>query len=405
LQKGETCFQLAGRRAKSPSLSSSTFGLGLEKHLHIVSFDVPFPPDYGGIIPIFSLIKNLHQEGIVLHLHCFEYGRGHQPELNKYCKEVKYYERREGIKGFSFRLPYIVSSRVNAKLRAELLKDDFPILFEGIHCSYLLLDEAFANRRTGLRLHNVEFAYYMQLFRTSSDFLKRWYYYFESKLLKRYEARIARNCKIITMSAEDAVVYNRQLKAISTIYMPMIIPFTEIKTKPGRGQYCLYHGNLSVSENEKAASWLITDVFNKLDIPLVIAGKHPGERLKKLAASNANVQLVADPSDEEMFELIQDAQINVLPSFNSTGVKLKLLNALFNGRHCVVNAAMGCGTEMVFLFDVADDGMEFRTLIRNLFNEAFSEEEIGTRKEVLFKIFDNPTNTRSLVQWIYSHYQ
>jgi glycosyltransferase involved in cell wall biosynthesis len=201
------------------------------------------------------------------------------------------------------------------------------------------------------------------------------------------------------------VVYNRELKAISTMYMPMIIPFSEIKTKTGTGNYCLYHGNLSVSENEKAASWLISDVFNKLNIPLVIAGKKPGEKLKNLAASNANVRLVADPTDHEMFELIQEAQINVLPSFNSTGVKLKLLNALFNGRHCIVNAAMGCGTEMVFLFDVADDEVEFRSLIRNLFNEAFTEEEIETRKATLFRIFDNVTNTRSLVQWICSHYQ
>jgi len=35
----------------------------LEKHLHIVSFDVPYPPDYGGVIPIFALLRKLKEEG------------------------------------------------------------------------------------------------------------------------------------------------------------------------------------------------------------------------------------------------------------------------------------------------------------------------------------------------------
>ena len=42
---------------------------------------------------MFYKIKALHELGIKIHLHCFEYGRGQQPELNKYCEEVFYYQR------------------------------------------------------------------------------------------------------------------------------------------------------------------------------------------------------------------------------------------------------------------------------------------------------------------------
>ncbi len=45
-----------------------------------------------------------------------------------------------------------------------------------------------------------------------------------------------------------------------------------------------------------------------------------------------------------MTELIREAQINILPSFNTTGIKIKLLNAIFNGRHCLVNPAAIAGT-------------------------------------------------------------
>ena len=35
----------------------------------------------------------MHKLGIKIHLHCFEYGRGQQPELQQYCEEVIYYHR------------------------------------------------------------------------------------------------------------------------------------------------------------------------------------------------------------------------------------------------------------------------------------------------------------------------
>jgi hypothetical protein len=182
----------------------------LKKQLHIVSFDVPFPPDYGGVIPIFSLLKNLHESGYGVHLHCFEYGRGQQAELNKYCEEVKYYQRRKGIKGFSLKLPYIVSSRISEELRQALLKNSYPILMEGVHCSYLAFDPEFKDRKISIRIHNVEFSYYQQLCRSTADPGKKLYYYLESKLLAKYERQLAKKMRIIALSAEDAHVYKRE---------------------------------------------------------------------------------------------------------------------------------------------------------------------------------------------------
>ncbi len=37
-----------------------------------------------------------------------------------------------------------------------------------------------------------------------------------------------------------------------------------MQCKPGKGNYILYHGNLSVSENYNAALWLIENVFSKI---------------------------------------------------------------------------------------------------------------------------------------------
>jgi len=163
----------------------------LDKHLHIVCFDVPYPADYGGVIDVFYKIKALHELGVKIHLHCFEYGRPRQSELNKYCEEVIYYRRNTGWRGVSLSLPYIVKSRANKGLLQNLIKDEHPVLLEGIHCTYFLFTDQLKNKKVFVRLHNVEYEYYSQLANNESSFFKRSYYNQESKLLKSYEKIIA----------------------------------------------------------------------------------------------------------------------------------------------------------------------------------------------------------------------
>jgi hypothetical protein len=67
----------------------------VKKYLHIVCHDVPYPLDYGGVFDLFCKLKALKEAGVGIYLHCFEYGRGRQPELNKFCEEVYYYHRNE----------------------------------------------------------------------------------------------------------------------------------------------------------------------------------------------------------------------------------------------------------------------------------------------------------------------
>ena len=57
-----------------------------ENHLHIVSFSVPFPANYGGVIDVFYKLKALHKAGMKIHLHCYQYDRSEAPELNTYCE-------------------------------------------------------------------------------------------------------------------------------------------------------------------------------------------------------------------------------------------------------------------------------------------------------------------------------
>ncbi len=372
-----------------------------DKHLHIVCLDVPYPPDYGGVFDLFYKIRALHSLGIKIHLHCFEYGRGKQEELEKYCENIFYYKRKRFLKSLSFRLPYIVSSRANRLLLHELLKDDHPVLLEGIHCTYFLFTGELKNRKILVRLHNVEYEYYGELAKTTNNIFKKQYFRLESFLLKQYENKIAGKCMFVAVSEKDKETYQQKFAAKKIHYLPVFLPFCQVASEIGSGNFCLYHGNLSVPENEKAALWLIKSVFNSLDIPLVIAGKNPSKKLVDVTHSNDNFCVAANLSEKEMNDLIKKAHVHVLPSLNKTGVKIKLLNALFNGRYIITNTAAIEENNLESICEVEDSVTGFRKKITELFQKPFTQQEIDQRKKVLEGVYDNHANALQLIRWIW----
>lgn len=373
----------------------------MNNHLHIVCLDVPYPPDYGGVFDLFYKIKALHKSGVRIHLHCFEYGRGEQNELDKYCVEVNYYKRTFSLLDLFRSLPYIVASRKNPELLKNLLKDDYPVLLEGIHCSYYLQNGALKKRKMLLRLHNVEFEYYHYLAGAEDHFLKKIYYSIESRWLKRYEKKIANKAKILTVNEKDLQTYRREFNAEDIEYLPIFLPYQQINSLTGNNNFCLYQGNLSVPENEKAVLWLLENVFKPPDIQFVIAGKNPSANLKRKIALNGQAKLIENPNEEQMQQLIRDAHIHLLPSFNVTGIKIKLLNALYNGRFVIANAATLDGTGLNELCVLSEWPAEFQENIQLLMQKSFTEEDKKIRGQVLGTLFNNNQNVGLLIKWLF----
>ena len=346
-------------------------------------------------------MKALHAEGIKIKLHCFDYGRGRPAELNKYCEEVNYYERARGWKAVSLSMPYIVKSRANPLLLENLLKDEHPILMEGIHCTAFLQPLLERDRKVFLRLHNVEFFYYSQLFQTERNLFKKIYFLNESMFLRQYERKLPGNLPVLAVSNNDAVFYKEELDKRLTTYLPVFIPYTQLNCAEGIGTYCLYHGNLSVAENEKAVCWLLSKVFSLTKVPFIIAGKDPSNRLIRKVRRNKNARIISNPSTDELIDLIAKAQIHVLPSFNKTGIKLKLINALFNGRHCVVNDEAVEGSGLEDACHIGTTSHAIASIITQLYHHPFGEEEIGLRRKLLGQTFNNKENVRQLIRLIW----
>lgn len=366
--------------------------------LNIISFDVPFPANYGGVIDVFYKLKYFHSKGIKIHLHCFEYGRGEQPELEKYCVSVNYYQRKKGLSSLLSVIPFIIKSRTSTKLKANLLKNDFPILFEGLHTCFLLNDVAFKNRIKIFRECNIEHDYYNSLAFAEKNIKKRQYYKSEAKKLLRFEPIIENATVSLVVSLTDLAYFKNKYPKSNFEFVPCFHSGEEITVKSGKGSYVLYHGNLSVSENKNAAEFIIQQLFKEFAIPLIIAGLNPPNDLIQLIKKHKHIRLIANPDDKEMNELIANAQINLLYTNQATGLKLKLLNVLYNGRHCIVNSKMVEGTSLVELCSVEDDISQLKKLITTTFNNEVSTQEIEKRKTVLLRDYSNESSYQKIIK-------
>lgn len=336
------------------------------KIIHIVSLDVPFPPDYGGMIDVFYRIKALHELGFSIHLHCFTYGRGRPVELEKYCSEVHFYERKRRISDFFSSRPFVVQTRKSNELLKRLLADEHPVLLEGLHCCWYLENPEIRKKTTIVRTHNVEHDYYQKLMKSASGF-KKLFFRSEYKKLKRYESILSKATYLLAIKEGDRAYF----KTINnnSVILPASLPELQQVVIAEPKDYCLFHGNLSVEENNASARWLLDHVIPHLNgVPFVIAGKNPRRELIQ-AAEQRGVKVVSNPSESDMNQLISEAKIHVLPSTQATGLKLKVLAALQTVGIVLVNPNMIQGNDLGEYCIVADSAEAFVDSIHREFKK------------------------------------
>lgn len=369
-----------------------------EIHLHIIAFDIPYPANYGGVIDVFYKARELAEKGVKIHLHCFQYGRRPSTHLKKLFHDIHYYKRDISKMHLIKSQPYIVSSRFSEELVQNLLKDDYPILMEGLHTSALLEEPRLEGRKRIIRTHNIEHEYYQNLAKVESDIFKKYYFYNEASKLKRYEKVLKKADLILVISKHDEQYFAKHYEHVE--FVPAFHPFKTVTCKPGKGKYVLYHGNLSVAENSNAARFLLNDVFDDLDIPFKVAGLSPSKLLINQFTNHKNIELVPNPDDNTLHKLIENAHVNISITAQRTGLKLKLLNTLYNGRFCLVNDKMLNGSELDDLCIIANNKGSIKRTIKALFEKEFKPENVDERISKLSTLYNNGNNVEHLIKLV-----
>lgn len=356
---------------------------------------MPHPPDYGGVIDVFYKLKALHEAGLKIHLHCFDYGRGRKEILSQFCEKVYYYKRNTSKTLLFHKLPFIVVSRRSQALLNRLLKDDHPILFEGLHSCYYLDHPKLKKRVKLVRTHNVEHEYYMALARVESNAFKKAYFSRETLKLRTFESILKHASAILAISPNDEKHFNRHYgnaQYIPAFHSEGAGTFIEEKER-----VAFYHGNLAVGENDRAALWLTEEVFSESKYALVIAGNNPSMELRRAVNERPNVTLMEKVTTDDIRKLVQKSWINILPTFQNTGIKLKLLFALYNGGYCLVNSTMVDETGLEEFCVVKNEPDEMVNAMEALMRLPFSREEFKARVSQLDRVFSTETNAQKII--------
>ena len=340
-------------------------------------------------------IRALAAAGRTIILHYFNYRPNRSAsDLEPYCQGIYSYKRKGPLAAILSKQPYIVSSRIHPQLVNRLNEDDAPVLLEGLHTTGIL-PMLTPGRKVLVRMHNHEADYYQRLSLTEKKRVKKTYLQMESRRIEQYCRLLPKDLAIACISQDDSRLLKEDYGLRSVRTIPPFLPWQQIGTIEGSGDYCLYHGNLEVSENEAAAAWLATEVFSKIPVKLIIAGRRIGSPLRAIARNIPNLMLVDSPAEDELNGLIRNAHINVLPSHNRTGVKLKLLHAAFEGRYCITNGNGLAGMDASPDILCCETAAEWIDAISMLMTGPFTADQIKNRQQLL-TVYDNMLNAQKI---------
>ncbi len=349
--------------------------------MHIISFDVPYPPNYGGVIDVFYKLKNLAEQGVEIYLHTYEFGRGRQKELDKYCKKVYYYTRGNFFINLFSRKPFTAKTRNDKTLIENLNKDSFPILFEGLKTTYPLIKNDFSNRKILIRTHNIEHYYYKGLRKSETSKLKKIFFEIEAKKLKSYESILLKADYILTISKFEQLYFNHRFGS-KTIYIPVFYNHKFGKLNDIKDKFILWHGDLRVSDNYKSALFMI-DVFANLKHNLVIASSFKNKKVIKEISRYKNISFDILKKETQLDLLFETAHIHTLLTFQKTGIKLKLLNVLCRGKFIIANTLMIEDTGLEGACHLANTKKEFKDTIEKLIQKDYKKENSKKRLSLL----------------------
>lgn len=366
-----------------------------QRKLNVITFNNPYPPNYGGVIDCYYKIVALSQLKIEIYLHIFYDERIDVSNLEKYCKAIYTYKRNTSfLRHLSF-LPFSVMSRMSQKLVFNLNKIETPILFESLRTCHALT-KIKQRSKVVVRCHNIEHRYSMGLFKSEASVILKLAHFIESFKQKRFEKSLNKADILFAISKYEKEYFSQNYNPKS-VYLPPFHGHQLIKSEIGFGNYALYHGDLSISDNRRSALFLI-DVFKALDKHLVIASSTRVHKIEKNIRNYSNISFKEISDDKHLELLIRKAHVNIVYSFQRSGTKLKVFNALYNGRHCIVNDNVVDDENILQLCHISNSLNDLRVTIKEIFTRTFV---LNSKREEVLNKYNAINNAKIIVKELY----
>jgi len=370
------------------------------KELHLISFNYPYPPSYGGIIDVYYKIKALSDLGIKIHLHCFvnNIPESLDAEIKNITENVFFYRKKKNPFSYFSIVPFAAAMRNSNSLFENLMKIKAPVLFEGLQTTQIISQLKNKGFKLYLRHHNNETEYYKGLSSSEKNIFKKIIYKIESLKYSGYQKKVLKEFEtVFCLSEKEYNEVNSYSKNAELIHIFHGNRFVKILGK--KGNYFFFHGDLSISDNKKALDETINLFKNLPQYQLVVASDRADNDIKKKISNIVNIDLVPIETTENLHRLFENAHANILLSYQNSGTKVKLFNALYNSRFVIINQNI---TDDHALMDLCLFGSDMNQ-IRKLIIEAEKKDYNGNeyRSEVLEKSYSDDAKAKKMAKIIF----
>jgi glycosyltransferase involved in cell wall biosynthesis len=390
----------------------------------MLTSSVPYPPQQGGALRAFGILRGLYEQGHEITLLSFadeteNSANGNDSPLPGYCKQIETIPTPQRSKIQRLR-DVLLTSRADIARRLEsaemrqrlqrlLVSGDHDLVqFEGIEMAIYLPFAREIIRQNGLRAKlcydsfNAEYALQRIIAQVEGRNLRRLpaaiYSRIQSQRIYRFEKLICETADfVIAVSSEDAEAM-RELRRDGQIYvLPSGIYAKDYAEHPQRldlGDHVLvFTGKMDYRPNVDAMLWFANSVMPQIqakipDVKLYIVGQKPHRALQSLREKES-IEVTGWVTDIQPY--LHAASTYVAPLRMGSGTRLKILEAMAAG--CAVVAttigASGLTKETREAMVLADTEQDQANAVIRLLDNSAERTALGAKaQEYARKYYD-----------------
>lgn len=322
---------------------------------------LPFPLLTGGQTRSYNLIKRLSSLGHEITLFCLVKNNGERRyvgELEKYCKEVRVFNRPEKpwtltniIRTGSSFYPFLVirnwAKGEKDAIKKKLDKEKFDL----IHAETFYVMPHIPKTQIPILLveQTIEYLVYRHFAEESRILALKPLFFFDVSKMKYWELRYWRQAeKVVAMSDEDRKIMVSEVPKLDVDIVPNGVDseyFRVQVVKRSKSGIILYLGNFTWLQNREAVDILVRRVWPNIkkalpDAKLWIIGKEAQKFFPNLSREDIRVEEV-----EDVREIYQQASVLVAPIYGGGGTRYKNFEAFASGLPVVTTSIGIRGTD------------------------------------------------------------
>ncbi len=378
----------------------------------LLTLYLPYPPNSGGQIRSYNLIKHLSKKHQITLVSLIKKGEEkYAGEMEKYCEKVVYFYRPEKpwtlpniLKTGLSLYPFVVMRNYTPEVKKFLENELKQVAYDLIHVETFYLMPHIPPTVTPILLvdQTIEFEVYRHYVDTYRFWLLRPLLYIDVLKLKFWETKLWKEAKMVGAVSEAdkkkilelapnvkvGIIPNAPGEDLSNLYAKRHPDFK----KP----IVFYQSNFHWMQNIEGANILANEVFPKVkkQIPeavCMIAGQNTQGKVDHLAREDVYIVPMATSDIEGVVNAYKQGTIFLAPLRGPGGTRLKILGAMTAGVPVVTTSvgAQGLDVESGKNIMIADDARGLAdAVVKLLKDKKLYDQIVKNAKALVEKNYD-----------------